>query len=111
MNNINKIKNDKSAEIINPQSSIVSITEVNNLLNKEDNKEKENESLNSLSKIFLNFNKNFDNNSIKNNNKTLSLSKILEERQLDFELEFYENFNIYQAQGFFKEGKHSKNIM
>ena len=110
MNNINKIKNDKSAEIINPQSSIVSITEVNNLLNKEDNKEKENESLNSLSKIFLNFNKNFDNNSIKNNNKTLSLSKILEERQLDFEIEFYENFNIYQAQGFFKEGKHSKNI-
>ena len=43
MSNNNKIKNDQSMEPINPQSSIIINTEINNLFNKynSDNKETE----------------------------------------------------------------------
>ena len=109
MSNNNKIKNDQSMDAINPQSSMVIITEINNLFNKDNNDSKEREyTINNKSKeilpYFLIFGKN------EKDNTPLSLKNIFRKREYSFELEFYNNFDIYQAEGFFKEGKFSQNI-
>ena len=112
MSNINKIKNDNTIEVNNPQSSIIFVTEINNLINKEDNKEKEHEfngTLKDFIQNILNSQSKTENENIKNN-KPLTLSKIFKMREFSFENEFYINFDIYQAQGFYKEGKPSSNI-
>ena len=112
MSNINKIKNDNTIEVNNPQSSIIFVTEINNLINKEDNKEKEHEfngTLKDFIQNILNSQSKTEKENIKNN-KPLTLSKIFKMREFSFENEFYINFDIYQAQGFYKEGKPSANI-
>ena len=54
MSNNNKIKNDQSMDAINPQSSMVIITEINNLFNKDNNDSKEREyTINNKSKEIL----------------------------------------------------------
>ena len=115
MNNINKIKNEQRTEIINPQVSQVSIMtvpEISNLLNKDNNIEKENGYNNQLNKIIhynlmLQRNYKFED---KNKNLPLSLNKIFKERENYFENDFYNNYDIYKAEGFYKEGKNPQNI-
>ena len=112
MSNINIIKNENNIDVNNPQSSMIFVTEINNLINKEDNKEKEheyNKTLNDFIQNFLKTQKETENENIKSN-KPLTLSKIFKMRDFSFENEFYNNFDIYQAQGFYKEGKSSLNI-
>ena len=103
MSNNNKIKNENFIEENNPQISIIMMnTSVNNnLINKEENKG-----------IFYNFlnTKIFSkNDSIKNSNP-FSLSNILHKKKDKFLNEFFDNFDIYNTDGFFKEGKYTKNI-
>ena len=111
MSNINNIKNDKSNEVINPQASIVSVTEIN-LLNKDQNNEKEYEFTGSLNNIIHNFLKSQRDTEIENTNKNtpLSLDKIFKDREYDFECEFNKYYDIYKTVGFYKEGDYSQNI-
>lgn len=111
MSNINNIKNDKSNEVINPQASIVSVTEIN-LLNKDQNNEKEYEFTGSLNNIIHNFLKSQRDTEIENTNKNtpLSLAKIFKDREYDFECEFNKYYDIYKTVGFYKEGDYSQNI-
>ena len=111
MSNINNIKNDKSNEVINPQASIVSVTEIN-LLNKDQNNEKEYEFTGSLNNIIHNFLKSQRDTEIENTNKNTpsSLDKIFKDREYDFECEFNKYYDIYKTVGFYKEGDYSQNI-
>ena len=110
MSNNNKIKNDQSMEPINPQSSIIINTEINNLFNKynSDNKETEYKHNNKSKEILPYFY--IFNGSNEKDNTPLSLKNIFKKREYTFEVELFNNFDIYQAQGFFKEGKYSPNI-
>ena len=103
MSNINKIKNEKKTEIINPQTSNVSISELDNFINIFDDP---------LNKIFNNFLKFQESSESENKNKNspLSLKKIFKEKEYNFEYEFYKNFDIYKTEGFYKEGKNTQNI-
>lgn len=112
MNNINKIKNEQSTDAINPQISMVSIPEANNLINKEKDKQKNYEftgSLNNIFQIFLRPERTSEIDYIADN-RPITLSKILKEREYNFENEFYDNCDIFQTKGFYKEGKYSHNI-
>ena len=112
MSNINKNKNDNSAEVINPQTSMLSVTEVNNLINNENNKEKEYKYTGQLRDLFLYVLKYKENNEMENinNNIPISLPKIFKDRANFFECEFYKYNDIRRTEGFYKEGKYSSNI-
>ena len=112
MSNINKNKNDNSAEVINPQTSMLSVTEVNNLINNENNKEKEYKYTGQLRDLFLYVLKYKENNEMENinNNIPISLPKIFKDRANFFECEFYKYNDIHQTEGYYKEGKYSSNI-
>jgi len=103
MSNNNKIKNENSIEENNPQISIIMLnaSDNNNLINKDENKG-----------IFYNIlnTKIFSKNDFTKNNNPLSLSNILYRKKEKFENEFFENFDIYKAEGFYKEGKYTNNI-
>jgi hypothetical protein len=104
MSNINKIKNEKTAEENNPQISniIMDTTENNNLINNSENKG-----------IFYNILKYKKNPTLENtkNNKPFSLLKVFHKRKDNFEAEFFDNFDIYQTEGFYREGKYTQNII
>ena len=112
MSNINKIKNEQSKEIINPQVSILTTTEINNLINKDNNNSKEYVNYNPLGGILQTFLKFYDDSDSENTNtKTpYSIQKILKKREYTFENEFYNNCDIHKAEGFYKEGKYSQNF-
>ena len=104
MSNINKIKNEKTAEENNPQISniIMDTTENNNLINNSEN-----------TGIFYNILKYKKNPTLENtkNNKPFSLLKVFHKRKDNFEAEFFDNFDIYQTEGFYREGKYTQNII
>ena len=103
MSNNNKIKNEKTLEENNPQISMIlmDISDNNNLINKDESKG-----------IFYNIisTKPFLKNEYTNNNNSFTLSKIFHQKKDKFENEIFDNFGIYQTEGFYKEGKYSKNI-
>ena len=112
MSNINKIKNEQSKEIINPQVSILTTTEINNLINKDNNNSKEYVNYNPLGGILQTFLKFYDDSDSENTNaKTpYSIKKIFKKREYTFENEFYNNCDIHKAEGFYKEGGYSQNF-
>ena len=112
MSNINKIKNEQSAEIANPQTSILTTTEINNLINKDNNNSKEYINYNPLGAILQSYLKFYDDSESENtNSKTpFSIKHIFKNREYTFENEFYNNCDIHKAEGFYKEGKYSQNF-
>ena len=112
MSNINKIKNEQSKEIINPQVSILTTNEINNLINKDNNNSKEYVNYNPLGGILQTFLKFYDDSDSENTNtKTpYSIQKIFKKREYTFVNEFYNNCDIHKAEGFYKEGKYSQNF-
>ena len=113
MNDKNSDKNNKNTEnecINNSGYSNISLSDSNNLMISEvnGNKDKECQEPGALCDLLGKYTLIPNNNNI--NSNYLSLQKIFENREYNFELELFEKFNYYQTITYFKEGEYSNNI-